>query len=217
MKKSSNIGVVKIAKRLSNADKLEYWIRRFGFGAQTGIDFPGESAGLVLPGEQWSGASILNIPIGQGISTTLVQMARAYAAIANGGSLVTPHFVTRVGDSPVDPEPGLRIMSKGTAHTMTGLLRGVVSDQGTGAQAKIPDYEVAGKTGTSNKIAPNGTYDKRRYWASFIGYLPADDPELLIAVVVDEPKGSNVYGGQVAAPIFEKLAKFGINRLGISP
>lgn len=217
LKQSSNIGTYRIADRLSAKNRLEYWIKRFGVTERTGIDFPGEAEGIYTPAEEWSGVSILNIPIGQGISVTLTQMARAYAALANGGRLVTPHFGTRIGTKKVAAPEGQRIMSEATANTMTQMLKGVVSEGGTGVQAEIPGYDVAGKTGTSNKIASDGTYDKNRYWASFIGYLPANDPRLLVAVVVDEPSGDNVYGGDVAAPAFEKIAKFAINRLSISP
>jgi cell division protein FtsI/penicillin-binding protein 2 len=217
LKQSSNIGTYRIADRLSQKNRLEYWIKRFGVTEKTGIDFPGEAEGIYTPASEWSGVSILNIPIGQGISVTLTQMARAYAALANGGRLVTPHFVTKIGTTAVKAPEGQRIFSEATANTMTQMLKGVVSEGGTGVEAEIPGYDVAGKTGTSNKIAPDGTYDKNRYWASFIGYLPANDPRLLVAVVVDEPGGENVYGGDVAAPAFEKIAKFAINRLSISP
>jgi len=192
-------------------------MERFGFGTKTGIDFPGEVDGIMKKPEEWSGVSILNIPIGQGITATLTQMARAYAALANGGRLVTPHFVSRVGSREVKPTLGTRIVSERTAATMTEMLKGVVSENGTGAEAEIPGYDVAGKTGTSNKIADDGTYDRNRYWASFIGYLPADNPRLLVAVLVDEPRGAKVYGGDIAAPAFERIAKFAITRLSISP
>jgi cell division protein FtsI (penicillin-binding protein 3) len=218
LKESSNIGTYKIADRLSKEkNALETWIKRFGVTEPTGIDFPGEVKGLYKPKEEWSGVSILNIPIGQGISTTLTQMARAFGAVANGGRLETPHFASKVGGEKVDYPPGKRIMSEATAHTMTQMLKDVVSDGGTGVKAEIPGYDVAGKTGTSNKIAPDGTYDKDRYWSSFIGFLPANNPRLLVAVLVDEPGGGNIYGGDVAAPAFERVAKFAINRLSISP
>lgn len=218
LKQSSNIGTYKIAKRLYDKDRLEFWIKRFGVTEKTGIDFPGEAEGLYTPASDWSGVSILNIPIGQGISVTLTQMARAYAALANGGLLVTPHFVTRIGTKKVQAQEGKRIMSEATADAMTQMLKGVVSEGGTGAAAEIPGYDVAGKTGTSNKIVEGGNeYDTTRFWASFIGYLPADNPRLLVAVVVDEPGGGRIYGGEVAAPAFEKIAKFAINRLSIAP
>ncbi|MEW6582387.1 MAG: penicillin-binding protein 2 [Actinomycetota bacterium] len=217
LKYSSNIGTVKVAERLSEINKFELWIRRFGFGAPTGIDYPGESPGDVPPGTEWSGVSILNIPIGQGITTTLLQMARAYAAVANGGRLVTPHLATRVGSRSVPAPAGKRIISSRTARQLTEMLVGVVRSDGTGAEAQVKGYDVAGKTGTSNKIAPDGTYDRGRYWASFIGYLPARNPKVLIAVMVDEPSGGRVYGGEVAAPAFEDIAKFTIGRLAISP
>lgn len=217
LKYSSNIGTYKIAERLSAANKEEYWIERFGFGKPTGIDFPGEVGGIILPADKWSGVSILNIPIGQGISATLMQMARAYSAVANGGKLVTPHLVSRIAARDVPTGPGKRIMSLKTARQLNAMLLGVVKPDGTGSEAQIKGYDVAGKTGTSNKIAADGTYDKTRYWASFIGYLPARDPQVLVAVLVDEPGGGSIYGGEVAAPAFNDIAKFAIGRLGISP
>jgi cell division protein FtsI (penicillin-binding protein 3) len=217
LKFSSNIGTYKVAERLSHRNKEEYWIERFGFGRKTGIDFPGEVPGIVLPAKKWSGVSILNIPIGQGITTTLLQMARAYSAVANGGLLVTPHFASRIGSREVTLPPRRRILSRRISRELTQMLMGVVKPDGTGSEAQVKGYDVAGKTGTSNKIAPDGTYDRSRYWASFIGYLPARNPQVLVAVLVDEPGGGNIFGGEVAAPAFEDIAKFSIGRLGISP
>jgi cell division protein FtsI (penicillin-binding protein 3) len=217
LKYSSNIGTVLIAERVAAEDRLQHWIDRFGFGRPTGIDFPGEEDGIVLPPERWSGTSILNIPIGQGIGVTLMQMARAYAAVANGGRLVRPHLVTDVDGRRVVRRPGPRIMSRRTAHQLTSMLMGVVEPDGTGSAAGVQGYDVAGKTGTSNKIAADGTYDRSRYWASFIGYVPAERPQLVIAVVVDEPGGGAIYGGEVAAPAFEQIAEFSLGYLGIGP
>jgi cell division protein FtsI (penicillin-binding protein 3) len=218
LEQSSNVGTVKIAQRLTE-ERLQAWIARFGFGSPTGIDFPGEVEGLVLPGEEWSGTSILNIPIGQGIGVSLVQMTRAFAAIANGGTLVQPHLVDAVGGRPTEVGAGRRIMSARTARQVDLMLRKVVSTDGTGLLAQVKGYEVAGKTGTANKIDPEtGEYSQSLYTSSFVGYVPADDPQLLIAVVVDEPSSSGAYyGGDVAAPAFEQIAEFSLQYLRIAP
>ncbi len=217
LEQSSNVGTVMIARRLTQA-RLQAWITRFGFGSPTGIDYPGEVKGLVLPATKWSGTSILNIPIGQGVGVTLTQLTRAYAAIANGGHLVTPHVVESVDGLPVEHAAGRRIMSEATASKVDRMLRKVVSDNGTGTAAKISGYRVAGKTGTAQKIDPTtGEYSDTRYDASFVGYAPAENPQLLVAVVVDEPTTGSYYGGDVAAPAFENIAQFSLQHLRIAP
>ncbi len=218
LEQSSNIGTVKIAERLSQ-ERLQAWIRRFGFGSPTGIDYPGEVKGLVLPDDEWSGTSILNIPIGQGVGVSLVQLTRAFAAIANGGTLVTPHVIASVGGRPAEVPAGRRIMHERTARQVDAMLREVVSTDGTGTLAQVKGYEVAGKTGTAEKIDPEtGLYSETLYTSSFVGYVPADDPQLLIAVVVDEPSSSGAYyGGDVAAPAFEQIAELSLQNLRISP
>jgi cell division protein FtsI/penicillin-binding protein 2 len=213
---SSNIGTVLIAERVGAA-RLQAWIERFGFGSRTGIDFPGEVDGLVLPLERWSGTSIINIPIGQGIGVTLAQLTSAYAAIANGGRLVEPHIVDRVGGAAVGHAAGRQIMTHKTARTLDRMLRGVVSPDGTGSLAQVEGYQVAGKTGTANKIDPaTGEYSSLLYTSSFVGYVPANDPRLVISVAVDEPGGA-YYGGEVAAPAFEDIAAFSLQTLNIAP
>jgi cell division protein FtsI/penicillin-binding protein 2 len=212
---SSNIGTVKIAQKLTQA-RLQAWITRFGFGSPTGIDYPGEVPGLVPTPEQWSGTSILNIPIGQGIGVTLTQLTRAYAAIANGGLLVQPHLVAKIGDTPVKVPAPRRIMHATTAHQVDAMLRKVISSDGTGELAKVKGYAVAGKTGTAQKPGPDG-YSTTKYWSSFVGYAPAQDPQLLVAVVIDEPTKGAYYGGDVAAPAFEKIAEFSLQKLRIAP
>ncbi len=150
------------------------------------------------------------------MGVTLTQLVRAYAVIANGGRLVTPHLVSRVGDRDTGQRAAPRVLTAQTASEVDRMLRKVVSPDGTGEAAKIEGYEVAGKTGTANKIDPNtGEYDAR-YVASFVGYVPADKPELLVAVVVDEPSGA-YYGGAVAAPAFEQIGRFSLQYLGIAP
>ena len=210
LEQSSNIGVYKISLRVGK-DRLLAWMKRFGFGATTGIDFPGEAAGYVRPGDEWYGTGILTLPIGQGVSVTLTQLSRAYAAIANGGSLVTPHLVKGAGGVE------RRIMHARTAKRIDRMLRKVVSTDGTGELAQVKGYDVAGKTGTAEKIDDlTGKYSTTRYTSSFVGYVPADDPQLLIAVVVDEPSGQ-YYGGDVAAPAFEGIAEFSLQNMRILP
>jgi cell division protein FtsI/penicillin-binding protein 2 len=209
---SSNIGTITIAQRLGEG-RLASWIDRFGFGRSTGIDFPGESPGFALPLDEWSGSTIGTVPIGHGIAVTPVQMARAYAVIANGGRLAQPHLIDRIDGENVGRGLGRRVVSKAVADQMLDLLRGVVVE-GTGTAAAIPGYTVAGKTGTAAKIDPDGTYSSSRYVASFVGLVPASKPELVVMVMVDEPRGG-YYGGDVAAPAFREIARFNLQHLEI--
>jgi cell division protein FtsI/penicillin-binding protein 2 len=209
---SSNIGTITIAQRLGEG-RLDSWIHRFGFGTTTGIDFPGESPGFALPLEEWSGSTIGTVPIGHGIAVTPVQMARAYSTIANGGRLVRPHLIDRIDGTSTVTGPGKRVVSKAVADQMLDMLRGVVVE-GTGTAAAIPGYTVAGKTGTAAKIDPDGTYSSSRYVASFVGLVPASKPELVVMVMVDEPRGG-YYGGTVAAPAFRDIARFNLQHLEI--
>lgn len=211
---SSNIGTIAVAQRLGEG-RLSSWIDRFGFGRPTGIDFPGESPGFALPLEQWSGSTIGTVPIGHGIAVTPIQMARAYAAVANGGRLVEPHLVERVDGALVAHPRGRRILSRDVSTQMLSLLRGVVLE-GTGTEAAVPGYTVAGKTGTAAKIDPDGTYSTSRYVASFVGLVPATQPRLVVMVMVDEPRGS-FYGGVVAAPAFKEIARFNLQHLEVPP
>ena len=213
--RSSNIGTVEIAMRLGK-DDLQSWIQRFGFGSRTGVDFPGEVPGYLRPPSQWYGTGILNIPIGQGDGVTLMQLARAYAAVANGGSLVTPYLVSRVGGRPVRVPRPKRILTPAVAAQVNQMLRGVVSPDGTGNLASVKGYSVAGKTGTANIYDPRTGQYTSRYNASFVGYVPANRPRLLIAVTVQEPT-KGIFGGQVAAPAFERIAAFSLLRLKIPP
>jgi cell division protein FtsI (penicillin-binding protein 3) len=209
---SSNIGTITIAQHLGEG-RLASWIDRFGFGSRTGIDFPGESAGFALPLDQWSGSTIGTVPIGHGIAVTPIQMARAYSVIANGGVLVHPHLIERIDGKDVSPGRGRRVVSRHVADQVLDLLRGVVLE-GTGTEAAIPGYTVAGKTGTAAKIDPDGTYSTSRYVASFVGLVPASKPKLVIMVMVDEPHG-DIYGGVVAAPAFREIARFNLQHLEI--
>jgi cell division protein FtsI (penicillin-binding protein 3)/stage V sporulation protein D (sporulation-specific penicillin-binding protein) len=212
VEQSSNIGTITIAEHLGPG-RLASWVDRFGFGAKTGVDFPGESAGFALPLDQWSGSTIGTVPIGHGIAVTPVQMARAYAAIANGGRLVRPHLIDRIDGKTVGTTQGRRVVSRHVSEQMMSMLRGVVLE-GTGTEAAIPGYTVAGKTGTAAKIDPDGTYSTSRYVASFVGMVPATKPKLVIMVMVDEPHG-DIYGGVVAAPAFREIARFNLQHLEI--
>jgi cell division protein FtsI/penicillin-binding protein 2 len=214
--RSSNVGAITLAERLGQ-HRLAGWISRFGFGRPTGIDYPGESPGIVLPEQRWSGSTIGNVPIGQGIAVTPIQMASAYAAIANHGIWVRPHIVDHVGDGRSAFEPRRRIVSRRVSRQVLGMLKNVVLD-GTGTLAAVPGYQVAGKTGTAAKVDPDGTYSNSRYVASFIGIVPASRPRLVILVSVDEPRGA-IWGGVVAAPAFSQIARFDLQYLdgGITP
>jgi cell division protein FtsI (penicillin-binding protein 3) len=216
LSKSSNVGAITLAQHLGR-HRLVRWISRFGFGRKTGIDFPGESPGIVLPETRWSGSSIGNIPIGQGIAVTPIQMASAYAAIANRGLWVRPHLVDHVGDGRSVRSPRRRIVSPRVAAQLMGMLKNVVAE-GTGTLAAVPGYQVAGKTGTAAKPDPQGGYSTSRYVASFVGIVPASRPRLLILVSVDEPRGA-IWGGVVAAPAFAQIAKFDLQYLdgGVPP
>ncbi len=215
LSRSSNVGVITLALSLGR-ERLNEWIHRFGFGQPTGIEYPGETSGIVLPLEQWSGSTIGNVPIGQGIAVTPLQMAAAFGAIANGGVAVRPHLVTRVGGEPARPRERRRIVSARTAKQVTRMLRGVI-DYGSGAEARIPGYFAAGKTGTAAKPDPTtGGYSESRYVASFVGFAPARDPRVVVLVTVDEPQGT-IWGGVVAAPAFAQIAEFALQYLQVPP
>jgi cell division protein FtsI (penicillin-binding protein 3) len=213
---SSNVGAITIGLR-EGKRRFDKWVRRFGFGTPTGIDLPGEERGIVLPVDKYSGSSMGNLPIGQGIAVTPIQMAQAYTAIANGGILRTPQIVRRVAGRRVPTPKGHRVISKRTALQLRTMLEGAFAPGGTASEVSIPGYKLAGKTGTANKIDPQtGQYSKSAYVASFIGFAPALHPRLLIAVVVDEPHGA-IYGGTVAAPAFGQIASFALPYLRIPP
>jgi cell division protein FtsI/penicillin-binding protein 2 len=214
LKYSSNVGAITLAEKLG-APALVRWIDRFGFGHSTGIDFPGESGGIVLPLDKWSGSTIGNVPIGQGIAVTPIQMASVYASVANDGVWVQPHLVSRVGGrAPFKPKRR-RIMSTEVDREIKAMLTGVV-EGGTGTEAAIPGYTVAGKTGTGSIPGPHGYADSSGYMASFVGMVPAKDPRIVVLVVVDRPRGA-IFGGVVAAPAFQAIAKFDLQYLEVPP
>ena len=205
---SSNVGSVMIGLKLG-AKRFDKWVRRFGFGQQTGADLPGEQMGIVLRPENYSGSSMGNMPIGQGIAVTPMQMASAYTAIANHGVMRRPYIVE--GNAP----PPRRVLSGRVADQVSHMLEGVLAAGGTAEEASVEGYTLAGKTGTAEK-AIEGGYSKTDFIASFIGYAPAKNPRLLVAVMVDTPRG-DIYGGTVAAPAFERIVEFALPYLKIPP
>jgi cell division protein FtsI (penicillin-binding protein 3) len=213
---SSNVGAITIGLK-EGRQRFDKWVRRFGFGQPTGVDLPGEERGIVLPVDKYSGSSMGNLPIGQGIAVTPMQMAQAYATIANGGILRRPQVVRRIEGERVPTPKGRRIISTKTAFQLRTMLEGAFAPGGTASEVSIPGYKLAGKTGTANKIDPKtGEYSQSAYVASFIGFAPALHPRLLIAVMVDEPHGA-IYGGTVAAPAFGQIASFALPYLRIPP
>jgi cell division protein FtsI/penicillin-binding protein 2 len=213
---SSNVGADLIGRTLGGR-RFDQWVRAFGFGKPTGVDLPGEERGIILPFSRYSGSSMGNLPIGQGEAVTPMQMATAYAAIANGGILRPPHLVESVGDRKTPMPKGHRVISASVASQLRTMLQGVFADGGTAHDAEIPGYDLAGKTGTANKPDPvHGGYSNTQYVASFMGFVPTHKPKLLVAVVVDTPQGA-IYGGSVAAPAFQKIVGFAVPYLGIAP
>jgi cell division protein FtsI (penicillin-binding protein 3) len=211
---SSNIGAITLAQMLGRT-RLSSWITKFGFGRTTGVDFPGESPGIVLPPDKWSGSTIGNVPIGQGIAVTPVQMAAAYAAIANRGVWSRPHLVDHVAGGARPSLNRRRLVSPRIAKQLMMMLKDVVAE-GTGQYAAMPGYQVAGKTGTAQKPDSHGGYATGRYVASFVGIVPASRPRFVILVAVDEPHGA-IWGGTVAAPAFQQIARFDLQYLEVPP
>jgi cell division protein FtsI (penicillin-binding protein 3) len=216
LKYSSNVGAVTIGLKLGAKD-FDKWIHAFGFGQPTGVRFPGEEQGIVIPIDQYSGSTMGNLPIGQGLSVTPIQMAAAYSAIADGGELCAPRLILDENGSPVSNPPCRRVISAEHAAEIRKMLEGVLESGGTAANVNVPGYTLGGKTGTAQKVDPEtGTYSDTEYVASFVGFAPATKPGLLAAIVVDNPKG-DIYGGTVAAPAFGEIAKFALPYLGIPP
>ncbi len=217
--KSSNIGAAKIGIKMGQ-DRLFDYIGSFGFGERTGITLPGEVRGIVNPVKSWSKVSIAQIPMGHGVAVTRLQMAMAMSAIANRGMLMQPMLVNGLVDQDgqtvarYSPQPIRRVISESAAKLMVEALKTVVSTNGTAPKAALERYTVAGKTGTAQKVE-GGQY-VHKYVASFIGFFPADDPELCISIVLDEPR-EGYYGGQVAAPAFRQIAERVASYLNIRP
>jgi cell division protein FtsI (penicillin-binding protein 3) len=217
--KSSNAGAIRIAHRLSAA-QLDTMIRELGFGQATRVELPGETRGIYRSPQRWSALSRASLALGQEISTTPLQLAQAYAAIANGGLLVHPTLVVETCDrsgrvlTPYRPQPGTRVLPASVASSLATLLEAVVED-GTGKAADVPGYRVAGKTGTAQR-ASGGSYAAGRHVAWFVGFLPMPDPSLVIVVCVDEPS-SNYWASEVAAPVFGRIAARIVTLLGLPP
>jgi cell division protein FtsI (penicillin-binding protein 3) len=222
LKYSSNIGAAKIGGRLGQ-ERLYSHLKDFGFGARSGIDLPGEAYGFLRNGSQWFGVDLATISFGQGVSATALQLVMAVSAVANGGMLMKPYVVEKISDEngvemeQISPQVRRRVLSSETAGVMARMMEGVATEGGTGMNAAVEGYRVAGKTGTAQKVDPvtrGYSVDKRT--ASFIGFIPADNPRLVILVVVDEPKTSP-YGGVVAAPAFSAIAQQSLCYLKVAP
>jgi cell division protein FtsI (penicillin-binding protein 3) len=210
VKYSSNVGAAQVATRVGKATFARY-IRQFGFGQPTGIDLPGEAAGIIRPIDKWLGPSLQNIAFGQGISVTPIQLLVAASSFSTHGIAVRPHVVEVIRDpaghavaTPAGRVPR-RVIESGVADQVFAMMRAVVQG-GTGVKAQIPGYEVAGKTGTAQRPSPSGGYAPGAYVASFVGIVPADDPRLAILVILDGPHGA-YFGGDVAAPVFREIAR----------
>jgi cell division protein FtsI (penicillin-binding protein 3) len=212
IQKSSNVGAVQLGMKLGE-ERYYRHIKSFGFGEKTGIDLIGEVKGLLRSTENWSGRSLASLSIGQEIGTTPLQILRAYGAISNGGNLMRPFIVSRI-ISPsgevikhFSPAVERRVMSEGTSKIMRDILRSVVEEGGTARKASIRGNFVAGKTGTAQMIDPETRrYSSSDYVSSFVGFVPADNPEIALIVVVYKPRGAR-YGGVVAAPVFRKIVE----------
>ncbi len=219
--KSSNIGTFKIAQLLGE-ERLYLALQQFGIGSTTGIALPFERRGTLRPLERWSGLSISRIPIGYEVAVTPLQITMAMCAIANGGWLMRPLIVRHLSDEEGNvviacpPEKVLRVMATDTALQMTEALESVVREGGTAPRARLEHYTVAGKTGTARKYIPNVGYSRSKYYASFIGFLPTERPEIVISVIFNEPKGS-IYGGVISGPVFKEIAIKLANYLNITP
>jgi cell division protein FtsI (penicillin-binding protein 3) len=217
--KSSNTGAIRIAHRLS-ANQLDSMIREFGFGQPTRVELPAEARGIYRSPQHWSAVSRASLALGQEIAVTPLQLAQAYAIIANGGLLVRPTLVLETRDrsghvvTPYRPQPGQRVLPASVASSVAALLEGVVED-GTGRAADVPGFRVAGKTGTAQR-ASAGSYAAGHHVAWFVGFLPMPNPSLLIVVCIDEPE-SSYWAAEVAAPTFGRLAARVVTLLGVQP
>lgn len=218
---SSNVGAIKIGQKLGKSLYYHY-ISGFGFGSLTGLDLPGETPGLMRRPKGWSGLSLSVLSLGQEISVTPVQIATAFAAVANGGNLVRPHVVRGLTaqdaslSREVEPVAIRRVISPETARTLLDMLRGVV-EEGTGKEAALEQYTVAGKTGTAQKMDPaTGRYSHQKTVASFVGAVPAELPRLVILVLIDEPETLR-WGGSIAAPTFREIARDALKYLQVPP
>lgn len=229
--KSSNVGTLMLAERIGEEAYADY-LERFGIGRPTGVELPNESAGLLPPLEQWSGGTFANLPIGQGMSWTTLQMASVYQTLANGGERIEPRIISEVvgpdGSVREEDEPErTRVVSEETAQATVDMFRATMQVDPTGMQsgtapnAGVEGYQTSGKTGTAQKVDPEtGAYSNSRYWITFAGIAPADDPRFVVAIMVDEPERGVMDGGgggQSAGPIFREIASWLLNRDNIPP
>lgn len=222
VKKSSNIGVSKLAFRMGK-QRLNEGLRRFGFAQRTGLLLPGERAGVLHDPAHWSDVALANIAFGQGMTATMVQLVRALAAIGNGGHLVVPRLVLQTmregaAATEVPPLRGETVVEEDLARRMLAMMRGVTEDGGTAEAAAVEGYSVAGKTGTAQMVDPaTGTYSTTKWLSSFMGLVPATRPRLAIIVVIKEPAGPSHFGGEVAGPVFKRIAGQALRHLGVAP
>ncbi|MFO8083055.1 MAG: penicillin-binding protein 2 [Desulfobacterales bacterium] len=221
IKYSSNIGAVKLSE-IIGAGNLYHTLKNFGFGEKTGIDCPGETVGMLSSYQRWTKIDTAAIAFGQGISVSAIQLITAISAIANDGILMKPYVVQAITGKDgalikkFGPTPVRRAVSSETAATLKKMLAKVTEDGGTGVQAALDGYTVCGKTGTAQKIGESGTYEKGKYVSSFAGFVPAENPEAVILVIIDEPKKAH-YGGIVAAPAFKQIALQTLNYMNVPP
>ena len=218
--KSSNIGAIKVAERLGS-QRLDYYLRAFGFGRPTGIGLPGESAGILPPLADWSGTTLPTLSFGQGVEVTALQIASVYSTLANNGVRVTPNIIEGTTDSqnqftPAKAATRRRVVSARTAIELRNMMEAVTSNEGTAPAARIAGYRVAGKTGTAARSNGHGGYSGAGYTASFVGMVPADHPKLVCEVVLDRPL-HGYFGGLVAAPVFHTVMSFALQTMGIAP
>ncbi|GAB3303634.1 penicillin-binding protein 2 [Geodermatophilus aquaeductus] len=219
--KSSNVGTIMLAREVGD-ETLERYLRAFGLGSETGIELPGESAGILQDSADWTESRAANVPIGQGVSVTTLQMASIYQAIANGGVRVPPRVVASVTapdgttSTPAAPE-ATRVVSEDTADDLAHMLEAVVGPGGTAPLGEVDGYRVAGKTGTAQRANPEcGCYEGGGYVTTFVGFAPADDPQYVVAVDLERPT-SSAEGGQVAAPVFADVMRYVLTEGGVVP
>jgi cell division protein FtsI (penicillin-binding protein 3) len=216
--KSSNIGAIEIGQRLGQQRLYDY-MSKYGFGQKSGLNLPGEDPGLLPPVDRWSGTSLPTIAFGQGVSVNALQVASVYSTIANGGVRMTPKLIASTSTAagavtPAAPSTGVRVISKTVAHEVSDMLESVTTDQGTAPEARIDGYRVAGKTGTAQRSDGHGGYTG--YTATFVGYAPADNPQLVVEVVLQNPTNGH-FGGSIAAPVFQQVMSFALADEGIAP
>jgi cell division protein FtsI (penicillin-binding protein 3) len=214
--KSSNVGTIMLAREVGD-EELEEYLRAFGLGTPTGIELPGESAGILQDSADWTESRSANVPIGQGVSMTTLQMASVYQVIANGGVRIDPRVVSTVGGEPAEAADSTRVLSEATADDVAGMLEAVVGPGGTAPLAQVEGFRVAGKTGTAQRANPEcNCYAGGGYVTTFVGFAPADDPQYVVAVDLERPT-SNAEGGQVAAPVFADIMRQALTADGIVP